>query len=1140
MQYVDVIDAMYNAINQYGKKSLQLNKVYVYGRISHELPETSYLQDLEFAKGKPVLVELIAIECETQDYFTYQDVAPLSSQLYAAQGTIVALAEEPTPLGEFVKIRSKFGGVNIRFGLRNASSADRSASVNCLNFWKNQSGGWVIFPNEFESFDQAPEAVQANAAKQTAGETSLRYESEAGFRIPQGVPELPNHLTGGGGAPIIPWGQTSSPVGEAAKELKPGEAIEPAEDENAPVYSGAPMPRNLVNRPTAGVSAPNDSRDDPDDVPKPLVNRENIEEKYPNMEVFTSEVERTSQSREEFLEEIKERQAGIENVFWRRNAVIMGFHDAFVARMYDNVPGMRLSRKTVVQDLAEKLETKRESKPEIVSILESHSRALFEGSDLDCADNPNYLFAAIVDCLIGTNLLTRGVIRDENGDKKFSQELIELVLASPYDAAIVYGLSVLDADKIFFLLSPMDADGWFDYDYYTRARDALIVKSVLDDESAPSSLVEREDALLRGVSVSPRAQTAIKQTDRPFEGYSLGKVDCLVNEGIRRAVREGTPTMIRGIGFSDQVTGLPADNEIGPWSGVRYSTLGWLKGSNSSMKPVSGTAIAEYMDEKGIAVEIGDELISAGYLKMEDFVYRKTYEMGSTPSGVQDNHIERALTEYEAEKGFKLEDLQRQGVNIVKSRSGILSGQAGSGKTTVSEAIVKALKYGLPEYEIMFAAPTGKAARRMKEVLGDLGEVRTLHSLFGIGIGGPQLFDTEEDNRRPASEDKVVYILDEMAMCTTNLLYQVLTRIAPTSMVFYLGDVKQLPPIGKGMPFRNMLNYMPAIELGVSKRAKDGSGINSNCDRLNQKSFSSDFEDLEPADDFKLVPCNDNAIVDTVLAGVRNNVKKMSPDDIQVATPYATPKKPWSSTNLNPALQDIFLPDAKALFTNNGRTFRKGARAIHVKKNIYGKKRYFYQPEAGILEQSPSRGVVNGEVGKIIDVVKASSVNLIDDQDFIDRTEAEEGIEFVDDAFDAGKEDSGWYVLLEVDDPDINEKVVILYKGTDKGAGATDFEGRDLRGTDLGNLELAYALTVHKLQGSQAKMVIIPLSGRDNANFVSRNMVYTAISRAQETVVLVGSVSGGNSMLNASRRNTSVGKVRSVHSVMSGVKEIKG
>lgn len=1140
MSYADIINGMFESTNNYGKKALQLYKVELYGRIRCAVEHSNYLLDLNIRKGFPVIVDLLAIKCVGEDYFGPSGTEEIDPKTYKAYGSVVAICENPDLVGQFATIgNTRGGGVNLRFGDRRGSTAEKANSVNCLKFWKGDQGDWIIFPNDFIPFeDSAPSSVLKMAASQDSGTSDLIYEEDPGFRPPYGLANYTPILAPGAEValpPVTPFnGTTEEPVVGTSSNNISRVIIQGAE------YEGAPTPHNMdVSAPASGVSVK--SVESEEDAPQPLVHRMDVAPRFEYETAFQGEIDRCKESRSEYLEEIEGRLTGIENPFWRRNAVIAGFNEAFVKRMYDSTPGMRLTRKSVVMDLAEKLSDKKTSKDEIVITLESKPSSLVDGSSsIALIEDKNYLFAAIVDTVAGTRLVSKGEIKDKDSDEKFDSKVVQHLLASPYDAAIVHGLGIEDADKLFFLLSPLDDGEWFNEEQFRETRDTLIVKSILEDEGSPSSLADQREVVTKGIQMSKKVSDAIRSTDTPFDGFNYGKVQCILEDGLRPVCRSGKMVDVVSRAGSEMVYEAPDYTKLGPWSGVKYTALKWLRGDKANFRPYSGFEVLETLDKRGIAVQVGSEIISSSYMEMEEFVYQKTYSLGQADSGVTADAIERAIKEYEEEKGFQLEDLQKEGIQLVTRRGGVLSGQAGSGKTTVSEVMVKALKYGLPQYEVKFAAPTGKAARRMKEVLGDLGEVRTLHSLFKLGIGTPDLF-SEGGGSPKAAEENIVYILDEMAMCTTSLLYQVLKRISDSSMIFFLGDVKQLPPIGKGMPFRDMMNYMPAIELGVSKRAKEGSGINYNCDLINQKSYNSNFENLESRDDFKLIPADDAKIVETVLAGVKNNAKKMNPDDIQVATPYATPKKPWSSTNLNPALQDIFLEGAPALFTHAGeRTFKLGARAIHVRKNLYGKKRYHWDSDNKVLQQALSHGVVNGELGYLIGLVKATDVEIVEDEEYDSRVQDEENVEMLPDDVEDRKLPKTWFVLFEVDDPDINQKVVVLYHAEDLGGGETEFTGRDLRGSDLSNLELAYALTVHKLQGSQAKMIIIPLGARDNANFVSRNMVYTAVSRAQETVVLVGSVGGSSSMLNASRRNTTVHGVRSVHSIMSGVKDMKG
>lgn len=556
-----------------------------------------------------------------------------------------------------------------------------------------------------------------------------------------------------------------------------------------------------------------------------------------------------------------------------------------------------------------------------------------------------------------------------------------------------------------------------------------------------------------------------------------------------------------------------------------------FRGSMAARGFTAPPGTVERLEELGLATIIENEVISSVYLEMELYIYEKLKFMSESESGVTDEHIQAAVSSYEESKGFSLEPQQCAGVDLVKTRAGVLTGQAGSGKTTVSEVFVSAIKEEDPEAEIYFAAPTGKAARRMKEVLGGLGDVKTIHSLFRIGLGtssplGPSIESVA------GSMMGVIYIFDEMAMCTTSLLYHALRCIEDTTCrVYFLGDVKQLPPIGKGTPFNELLKLIPSVELGVSKRAAEGSGINKNCDIINQHSSQASWIDNVSLPDFMLTPCKDNELVATVSSVVREEINRFGPDGVYVATPYSHKDVGWSSKRLNPVLQDIFLPQGKPLFTSKNRVFYQGARVIHTTANIYGKLRYRHTVYDGIhtFTQVASAGIANGDVGVLVGIVdKDNSVFEYDEKAMESLDLA--GHKVFDDEDASGTK----YVMVEFDDVDIDEKVIVLYPASTTSAGWSEEYGEVLRGKVLGYLDLAYALSVHKLQGSQSLSIVIPISSTDNTHFFNRNMLYTAVSRAQEKVTVIGSCLGPSSTMANARRSNSSSSVRSVLALLSG------
>lgn len=559
-----------------------------------------------------------------------------------------------------------------------------------------------------------------------------------------------------------------------------------------------------------------------------------------------------------------------------------------------------------------------------------------------------------------------------------------------------------------------------------------------------------------------------------------------------------------------------------------YSSFGYSFDKRQMLsRSRDGRNILKLAENAGLVIhyEFDDTYELTSYVYKELEIYRILQEKALEGTGVTQEAIDQAISQYESEKGFKLEKLQKDGIQLLKQAAGVLSGSAGSGKTTVSEVMVLALQNSLPEYEILFAAPTGKAARRLSEVVGS--GVKTLHSLFKLGIGGSSsvLLSEGEEDIRAVQDQKKCYIFDEMAMSNTDLLYQVVTRLPEDSLVYFLGDIKQLPPIGKGIPFKDLMDFLPVVELGVSKRAAKNSGINYNCNVLN----SGTNQPLESRPDFHITSCKDSEINNQVIAAVRNAMQKYPTEEIQVISPYQTKRKPHSSTNLNPRLKDIMTPGPDIFEYRNTR-FVKGERVIHTNSNRYNRRRYVVNPGSDEnwldLTEVETTGVVNGEMGKIIGFIDSNNVSITP----LDRPEPTDGSPALKLRDDSKTKRGTWFILFETYDVDLGHDVILLYHV--RKSQSEDFGYPEFYGGDFGDIELAYALTVHKMQGSQAKCVILPLASDDNPRFVTRNMIYTAISRASEEVYLLGSVEGTASALSESRKISTGTEARSAFSFL--------
>ena len=162
--------------------------------------------------------------------------------------------------------------------------------------------------------------------------------------------------------------------------------------------------------------------------------------------------------------------------------------------------------------------------------------------------------------------------------------------------------------------------------------------------------------------------------------------------------------------------------------------------------------------------------------------------------------------------------------------------------TTIPVAVVK------EEENIMFCAPTGKAANRLKEIVKK--PTRTINSLFGIGDESYTILPEEKVKKK--SEIKVL-IVDESSMINLNLMYNMISKLSDGTRIIFLGDRSQLPPIGPGKPFTNLLTFLPCVVLNVSKRAAENSGSTRNAEFLLNNSDTYYVDDLEQYDDFRIL-----------------------------------------------------------------------------------------------------------------------------------------------------------------------------------------------------------------------------------------------------------------------------------------------
>ena len=399
--------------------------------------------------------------------------------------------------------------------------------------------------------------------------------------------------------------------------------------------------------------------------------------------------------------------------------------------------------------------------------------------------------------------------------------------------------------------------------------------------------------------------------------------------------------------------------------------------------------------------------------------------------------LEKKIRTAEQESGVEYSDEQRQAIREAAT-SGLLliTGGPGTGKTTILNGILSLL--GQMQLRCLLAAPTGRAAKRLTEVTGE--EASTIHRLLEAGIDpgtGKMFFARDEDN--PLKADAV--IVDEMSMVDVELLYALLQAIPQGKRLILVGDPDQLPPVGPGFPFSDMLRsgQLPTVRLTEIFRQAQKSLIVMNAHRVNRgempdlKTVNSDF--------FFLRRGNEEGVAQLIRDLCSTRLPKnmgIAPEQIQVLSP--TRKGGVGTMNLNRLLQETLNPPApdKKERQFGEFLFREGDRVMQIRNNydILWKK---------VDGSAVGAGIFNGDVGIIREINPSAETMTI----VFDDREAE-----------------------------------------------YDF-------TQLNELEPAYAMTVHKSQGIEYRAVILT-AWNGSPYLLTRSILYTAITRARELLIVVG------------------------------------
>ena len=410
-----------------------------------------------------------------------------------------------------------------------------------------------------------------------------------------------------------------------------------------------------------------------------------------------------------------------------------------------------------------------------------------------------------------------------------------------------------------------------------------------------------------------------------------------------------------------------------------------------------------------------------------------------------EGEIRKKLDRIQKEEKLELDEMQLQAVaGAVENGLLILTGGPGTGKTTTINTIIRYFEEA--GMEILLAAPTGRAAKRMTEATGM--EAKTIHRLLEI-TGAPDDRNTsgmhfERNEENPLEAD--VIIIDEMSMVDIYLLHSLLKAVTVGTRLILVGDVNQLPSVGPGNVLRDMIESgcFHVVKLTRIFRQASQSDIVVNAHRING---GEKIDLAKRSRDFLFIRRDHpDAIISAMITLVREKLPgyvNAHPFDIQIMTPMR--KGALGVDRLNGILQQYLNPPdgKKAEKESGGIIYREGDKVMQIRNNYQiqweTRSKYGIPMETGL-------GVFNGDMGVIREINSFAETMTVE--------------------FDEGR-------MVEYSFKQLEE------------------------------LELAYAITIHKSQGSEYPAVVIPVHSGPRM-LMTRNLIYTAVTRAKYCVCLVG------------------------------------
>ncbi len=472
--------------------------------------------------------------------------------------------------------------------------------------------------------------------------------------------------------------------------------------------------------------------------------------------------------------------------------------------------------------------------------------------------------------------------------------------------------------------------------------------------------------------------------------------------------------------------------------------------------------------------EIADEewVFLEEFYKVENYIADKLLALDNSKNMKFIKNFEKEIKAQEKKIGMELSEKQFEAIKQINENNVcIITGGPGTGKTTIIKCVIELYKsHGK---KVVLCAPTGRAAKRMSETTGE--EAKTIHRLLEIGKFDEDKLENIDIDVAPIDCD--VLVIDEMSMVDVFIMNYIMKALFLGTKLILVGDPNQLPSVGPGSILKDLIDSEKFATVSLNKvfRQAAKSKIIVNAHNVNNGvSFigKKDYEEDSEEDFFYINEFDQEKMLSQVLSLCGGRLEKYGNYDffnnIQVLTP--TKKGKLGTRELNNSLQELLNPKTEEIVEKQyGQVvFREGDRVMQIKNNydIFWEK----GSKSNLRSYEAGTGVFNGEIGRIVK---------------IDTHEKQIKIEFDDKKI-------AWYAF-----------------------------------SDLEQLDHSYAITIHKAQGSEFDVVVLAVPQSSNM-LLTRNLLYTGITRAKKLLVVIGNHRLIDFMVNNAdikKRNTGLSKI---------------